>query len=227
MEKIKYSTGKLYVTAIPIGNYSDITLRALEILKNVDAVVCEEFREGSTLFKKLGLGDKNFILLNEHNEKEGTEEALQALLSGQSVALISDCGTPSFADPGSSLIKRCVEYGLPVSAIPGASSLMAAISLSPLPLKEFFFAGFLPRAETERQAKLNSLRSLRIPIIFMDTPYRMGKLLSEIAQNFGKNRIVTLALDLTLPEENLLHGHVGEVMSVVKDRKSEFILILH
>ena len=221
------SIGKLYVVATPIGNYGDISLRALEVLKNSDAIACEEFREGSTLLKKLDLGEKKFIILNEHNEKEGTEEVIQALLSGQSIALISDCGTPAFADPGTNLVKRCLEYGIPVSSIPGASSLMTAISLSPLPLKEFYFAGFLPRAELERREKLTFLKSLRMPIILMDTPYRMGKLLSEIASNFGKNRLITLAVDLTMPAESLLHGTVGEISISVKDRKGEFILILH
>ena len=227
MNKNMAHLGILFVVATPIGNYGDISLRALEVLKNADAVACEEYRLGSTLLKKLGIGEKKLIILNEHNETEGTEEVIQTLLSGQSIALISDCGTPSFADPGTNLVKRCVEYGISVKSIPGASSLMAAISLSPLPLKEFYFAGFLPRGESERREKLNFLKSLRIPIILMDTPYRLGKLLGEVGTNFGKNRLVTLAIDLTLPAENLLHGPVGEISQRIKDRKAEFILILH
>jgi 16S rRNA (cytidine1402-2'-O)-methyltransferase len=221
------SIGKLFIVATPIGNYGDITLRALDILKNVNAVACEEYRLGSTLLKKLGIEQKNLIILNEHNESEGTENAIQALLSGQSIALISDCGTPAFADPGTSLVKRCVEFGIPVTAIPGASSLMAAISLSPLPLDEFYFTGFLPRGESERREKLAFLRTIRIPIILMDTPYRLGKLLSEVKVNFGKNRLITLAIDLTLPVECLFHGPISEISQNVKDRKGEFILILH
>jgi 16S rRNA (cytidine1402-2'-O)-methyltransferase len=227
MEKKIKSLGKLFIIATPIGNSGDITLRALEVLKSVDAVACEEYRLGSTLLKKLGIGEKKFLIINEHNETEGTEEVLKALISGQSIALISDCGTPAFADPGTSLVKRCLEYGILISSLPGASSLMAAISLSPLPLKEFYFAGFLPRGELERREKLSILKSLRIPIILMDTPYRMPRLLSEIASNFGVNRLITLAIDLTLPEECLLHGQVCEILEKVKGRKSEFILILH
>ena len=219
--------GKLFIVATPIGNYGDITLRALETLKSADAVACEEFREGSTLLKKLGISEKKLMILNEHNEKEGTEDIIQALLSGQTIALVSDCGTPAFADPGTSLVKRCVDYGIPVSSVPGASSLMAAISLSPLPLKEFYFAGFLPRAESERREKLAFIKTLRIPVVLMDTPYRMGKLLNEIGLSFGKNRQVTLAVDLTLPSESLLHGPVGEITKRVQERKCEFILIVH
>jgi 16S rRNA (cytidine1402-2'-O)-methyltransferase len=219
--------GKLLIVATPIGNYGDISLRALEVLKTADVIACEEFREGSTLLKKLGIGEKKLTILNEHNDKEGTEEIIQTLLSGQNIALISDCGTPAFADPGTNLVKRCLEYSIPVSSIPGASSLMTAISLSPLPLKEFYFAGFLPRAESERREKLAYLKSLRIPAILMDTPYRMGKLLNEITMAFGKNRLVTLAVDLTMPAESLLHGSVEEISKKVKDRKGEFILIVY
>jgi 16S rRNA (cytidine1402-2'-O)-methyltransferase len=219
--------GKLFIVATPIGNYEDISLRAVEILKSADAVACEEFREGSTLLKKLGIGEKKLMILNEHNEKEGTEEIIQALLTGQTIALVSDCGTPAFADPGTSLVKRCIESGIPVSSIPGASSLMTAISLSPLPLKEFYFAGFLPRVELERREKLAFLKTLKISVVLMDTPYRLGKLLNEIGLSFGRNRRVTLAIDLTLPSESLLHGPVGEISKKVKDRKGEFILIVH
>jgi len=219
--------GKLLIVATPIGNYGDITLRALETLKNADVVVCEELREGSTLLKKLGIAEKKLMILNEHNDKEGTEEIFQVLLTDQTIALVSDCGTPAFADPGTALVKRCLEYGIPVSSIPGASSLMTAISLSPLPLKEFYFAGFLPRGESERREKLASFKAQRIPIILMDTPYRLEKLLHEISLSFGKNHLVTLAIDLTMPSENLLHGPVGEISKKVKDRKGEFILIVH
>ena len=219
--------GKLFIVATPIGNFGDISLRALETLKSADAVACEEFREGSTLLKKLGIGEKKLMILNEHNEKEGTEEIFQALLSGQTIALVSDCGTPAFADPGTRLVKQCMEYGIPVSSVPGASSLMAAISLSPFPLKEFYFAGFLPKGESERRDKLAFLKTQKIPIVLMDTPYRMGKLLNEIGISFGRNRIITLAVDLTMPSESLLHGPVGEILKKMQGRKNEFILIVH
>jgi 16S rRNA (cytidine1402-2'-O)-methyltransferase len=224
---MKMTNGKLFIVATPIGNYGDISMRALETLKNADAVACEEFREGSKLLKMLSIGNKNLMILNEHNEKEGTEAIFQALLSGQTIALVSDCGTPGFADPGTALVKRCLEFGIPVKAIPGVSSLMAAISLSPLPLKEFYFAGFLPRGESERKARLAFLKAQKTPTIIMDTPYRLGKLLNEIAFSFGKSRLATLAVDLTMPNENILHGPVGEIAVLMKDQKREFILIVH
>ena len=219
--------GCLYIVATPIGNYQDITLRALQVLRDADAVICEEFRQGSTLLKKLDIPSKELLQLNEHNEAEKAPDLLQLLLSGKRLALISDCGTPAFADPGTQLVKLAMEFQVPVVPVPGVSSLMALISISPLSMDNFYFAGFLPRKTVERQTELKSLLRMNVPIILMDTPYRLEKLLLEIRQTFGKNRLVTLAMDLTLDSEEILHGSVTEVLLRVKNRKSEFMLIVH
>jgi len=183
--------GCLYIVATPIGNYKDITLRALEVLGDADAVICEEFRLASTLLKKLEIPSKELLQLNEHNESERAPELLQLLLSGKHLALISDCGTPAFADPGTQLIKLALEFQVPVVPIPGVSSLMALISVSPLSMDRFYFAGFLPRKTPQRQQELKALQRMNVPIILMDTPYRLEKLLQEIRGTFGKNRLVT------------------------------------
>lgn len=219
--------GCLYIVATPIGNYQDITLRALQVLRDADAVVCEEFRQGSTLLKKLDIPSKELLQLNEHNEAEKAPDLLQLLLSGKRLALVSDCGTPAFADPGTQLVKLAMEFQVPVVPVPGVSSLMALISISPLSMDRFYFAGFLPRKTAERQSELKSLLRMNAPIILMDTPYRLEKLLLEIRQTFGKNRLVTLAMDLTLESEEILHGSVTEILPRVINRKSEFMLIVH
>ena len=219
--------GILYIVATPIGNIDDISQRALETLKKADAVICEEFREASTLLKRIGVLDKQLLQLNEHNEEEATEEIVMHLINGHSLALISDAGTPTFEDPGTVLVRRCMELEIPVKAVPGASSLMAAISLSPLPLEEFFYAGFLPRKDGPRKAKFTFLKRLSTSIIILDTPYRLGKLLEEIKENFGPRKLVTLAVDLTQKSETVLHGPVQEVMKRAANRKGEFILIIH
>jgi 16S rRNA (cytidine1402-2'-O)-methyltransferase len=219
--------GCLYIVATPIGNYQDITLRALQVLRDADAVICEEFRQGSTLLKKLDIPSKELLQLNEHNEAEKAPDLLQLLLSGKRLALVSDCGTPAFADPGTQLVKLAMEFQVPVVPVPGVSSLMALISISPLSMDNFYFAGFLPRKTVERQTELKSLLRMNVPIILMDTPYRLEKLLLEIRQTFGKNCLVTLAMDLTLDSEEILHGSVTEVLLRVKNRKSEFMLIVH
>jgi 16S rRNA (cytidine1402-2'-O)-methyltransferase len=219
--------GCLYIVATPIGNYQDITLRALEVLRDADAVICEEFRQGSTLLKKLDISSKELLQLNEHNEAERAPELLQLLLSGKRLALVSDCGTPAFADPGTQLVKLAMEFQVPVVPVPGVSSLMALISVSPLSMDRFYFAGFLPRKTEERQTEMKALLRLNVPIILMDTPYRLEKLLQEVRLTFGKNRLVTLAMDLTLDSEEILHGSVTELLPRVKNRKSEFMLIVY
>ena len=219
--------GNLFLVATPIGNYQDITLRALSVLDKADAVICEEYREASTLLKKLEIPQKRLLQLNEHNEVEAAEDLLRLLMEGNDLALISDAGTPAFADPGTYLIKRCMELQIPVTPVPGPSSLMTAISLSPLALDEFYFAGFLPRKESQRKSKFQLLKKLNTTIILMDTPYRLGKLLEEVKDNFGPGKLVTLALDLTLESETLAHGAVQDVIKKTSNRKGEFILIIH
>lgn len=227
MKKQADLKGILYIVATPIGNLHDITLRALEVLNQSDGIICEGFRSASTLLKKLEIKNKNLTLLDEHNEKTQSDEILSMLLSGQQLALISDCGTPAFQDPGSHLIARCHELGIQVISIPGPSSLMTALSLSPLPIKEFYFAGFLPQKKPDRLRKLMSIKKLQLPIILMDTPYRLKKLLCEVSEHFGSNTMVALALDLTLPEEELFFDRIGEIIKRVQDRKGEFILIVY
>ncbi len=218
--------GHLYIVATPIGNPRDITLRALDVLQEVDAVICEEYREGSTLLKKLGI-NKEILLVNEHNEAEQTPLIVQRLFQNQALALISDCGTPVFADPGASLIRQMVEYGIPVVPIPGPSSLMAALSILDVKLDRFIYAGFLPRDREDRRKALKHLRATRFPIILMDAPYRLVTVLDDIEAVYGGGVTITLAMDLTLPDENIFRGTVSEAKKKLGQRKSEFVLIVH
>ncbi|NPV86036.1 MAG: 16S rRNA (cytidine(1402)-2'-O)-methyltransferase [Anaerolineae bacterium] len=219
--------GCLYIIATPIGNPEDITLRALKTLREVNAVICEEKRQGAKTLSQLGIKDKEIITLNEHNEQTQTPEIILRLLNGQTMGLISDCGTPVFADPGSYLINQAVHSGIPITALPGASSLMAALSVLDTPLDKFVFGGFLPRENEARFSELKRLKAMHMPVILMDTPYRMAKLLTEVAKVFGKSQHITLACDLTLPEERVYRGCVAEVQAKVGQRKAEFILIVH
>lgn len=220
------ATGRLYVVATPIGNPRDITLRALDILKEVDAVICEEYREGSTLLKGLGIS-KEIILLNEHNESDQAPVIAERLLKNETMALISDCGTPVFADPGATLIHHLVELGIPVSPIPGPSSLMAALSILDVKLDRFIYAGFLPRERNERRKALKHLRVTRFPIILMDAPYRLGALLVDLEEVYGGGTSITLAIDITLPGELIFRGTIAEAQRRIGQRKSEFVLIVH
>ncbi len=218
--------GHLYVVATPIGNPKDITLRAVEVLQDVHAIICEEHRIGSTLLKKLGI-QKEIIVLNEHNEAEKAPDVARRILMGESMALISDCGTPVFADPGAHLISLLSEWEVPISPIPGPSSLMAALSILGFRLERFHFGGFLPRDKIERRNALRGLRNLKVPVVIMDTPYRLMQVLDDVASVFGGSSRITLCLDLTLPGETILRGKIDEVRHKIKEKKSEFVLIIH
>ena len=218
----------LYIVSIPIGNPADITLRALETLRQVDAIICEELKEARVLLKRLEIPGKELISLTEHNENEMVAAiGMRLVQTEQSMALISDCGTPVFSDPGSKLIQTAVDYGVKVVPVPGPSSLMAALSILNFKLERFVFAGFLPRDGGERKRELTRLRGLRMPVILMDTPYRLDPLLEDVAKTFGKGAQVTLACDLTLPREAIFRGPVAEVRQQANARKAEFVLIVH
>ena len=218
--------GCLYVIATPIGNFKDITLRAIETLNAVDGVICEEQREGSTLLKKLGI-QKELILLNEHNEEEQSIVLAQKIQGGQSLALISDCGTPVFADPGYRLVEFLASLGARVVPLPGPSSLMTALSVVDFKLEKFIFAGFLPRDDGRREQELVRLRAAGLPVILMDTPYRLSRLLKEAAHTFGDSTRAILACDLTLPTEAIHRGALGDLAKQLAGKKAEFVLIVH
>lgn len=219
-------TGKLYIVATPIGNPKDITLRALDVLKKVDAVICEEFRQGSRLLHKLGI-ENTLIPLNEHNEAEEAHNIMMRLAKGETMAIISDAGTPVFADPGQHLLELLYQMEIPVSPLPGPASLMAALSLCDFPIDRFVFAGFPPQKSPQRKAFLAGFKSETVPVILMDTPYRLTKLLTEVEIIFGKGQDILLACDMTLQKETILRGRVDEILQKVSGQKREFILILN
>jgi len=218
--------GKLFIVATPIGNPKDITLRALDVLKIVDAVICEEFRQGSRLLRQIGV-ENDLIQLNEHNETNEAQTIVTRLENGESLAIISDAGTPVFADPGQHLLELIYRKNIPVSPIPGPGSMMAALSLCDFPINRFIFAGFPPQKTQYREKFLAEYLSKKIPVILMDTPYRMTKLLSEVENVFGKNQDILLACDLTLKNEHIYRGSVKDILYKVSGQKCEFILIIN
>jgi len=221
------SPGTLCIVATPIGNPGDITRRGLEVLASVDAIICEEIRPATTLLKRLEISPPQLITLNEHNEADRVEEIVNRLALGESFALISDCGTPVFADPGHALVRRVAELEFRIQPVPGVSSLMTTLSLLDFKLERFVFGGFLPRQPDQRRQELLRLRSLHMPIVLMDTPYRLAALLEEISRAFGAGQTILLAMDLTLPGETILRGAVAAVRQQVGSRKAEFVLVIH
>jgi 16S rRNA (cytidine1402-2'-O)-methyltransferase len=175
-------SGKLYVVAIPIGNAGDITTRAIETLAKVDTILCEERKNGSRLLKSLGI-EKPLLELNEHNEAERIQEVLLMLAQGQSLALISDCGTPVFSDPGKKLLQLLYEMNIKVTPIPGASSLMAAHPSAHLTWKNSSLSVFYPSKLTSVRRSF-SIEACRLSLVLIDTPLPNAKIASGSSTDF-------------------------------------------
>lgn len=165
--------GMLYLVPTPIGNWEDITLRTLRILKEVELMVCEEYKEGRALLKKIDL-EKPLENLNEHNAVEATKRIIGYLLDGKSVALISDSGTPVFSDPGTELVQAAIHHGVRVVPLPGASSLLPALVGSGFSLDSFLFVGWLSPKKDVRRKQLGTLKHETRTAVIMETPYRLG-----------------------------------------------------
>ncbi len=217
----------LTIVATPIGHPQDITLRAIELLRTADIIIGEELRVASTLLKRLDIPNKEIYELNEHSKKEDLYELLD-FCKTKNVALISDCGTPGFSDPGSDLIKLCRQKNVPVTTAPGASSLMALLSLSSEKLLEFVFYGFLPADKSEREKALLNLKNEKRAWIIMDTPYRLRALLEGLSTQMPKSRAL-LGLNLTQSSEKTYEGSFQEIFRkcIEEDKieKAEFILL--
>jgi len=223
-------SGTLYIVATPIGNPQDITLRAIEVLRSADIVVCEERKEGARLMHQLGI-TKELVLLNEHNERnedEQVQELITMLREGKSLALISDCGTPLIADPGNILVSMAIDFKIPIVPVPGVNSFITALTVSGFDTRQFIFRGMLSAKTDERKRELRLLRNEKRTIILFDAPYRLERLISELAATFGDSREAIVALDLTLPKEAVLRGTLNEIYAMVqgKNWKREFIVVL-
>jgi len=215
----------LYLVATPIGNPKDITLRALEYLREVDVIIGEERKVTSKFLKSIELTGKSFQLLNEHSTPDEVKELVD-VCKNQNVALITDCGTPGFCDPGADLVKQCRRANIPMTALPGASSLMTLVSLSGISLKQFFFRGFLPGNKELRQQEWKKLKSTKVPIIIMDTPYRLEKTMAEVNQYLPKSQCL-LGISLTQKEEGIYQGTAQEITKQLNVKKAEFILLIY
>ncbi|MGE5496464.1 MAG: 16S rRNA (cytidine(1402)-2'-O)-methyltransferase [Syntrophothermus sp.] len=220
--------GKLYLVSTPIGNYDDITLRALNVLKSADFIICEEYREARRLLSHYQI-EKELHSLNEHNEQEGINDLLLRFVNGESAALISDCGTPLFSDPGHLLVDVCISQKIEVIPVPGASSLMPALIGSGFDFEKFYFYGWLSPKKDERRLELQKLRSINSVIVLMDTPYRLKTLMADVAKAFGPGTRVSLAYELTMKGEKFYRGSASEILSIAetKNLKGEFVLVVN
>lgn len=225
--RVIVDNGTLYIVATPIGNYADLTLRAERVLREADVVVCEERRAGSTLLSHLQI-EKPLIEWNEHSRAEDAALILERLKAGESLALISDHGTPLVQDPGAELVTAALAGGIRLEPIPGASAILAALVASGVPAARFRFVGQLSQKTHEREQALKGLEPARETLIFIEAPYRLARLLDAAQAAFGGNRRAAVACNLTLPDETFVRGTLGEIVGHFERQpfKGEFVVIV-
>jgi 16S rRNA (cytidine1402-2'-O)-methyltransferase len=224
------STGILYIVTTPIGNYSDMTIRALKTLQECDIVVCEEYKEAVRLLKFFDI-KKDLLQLNEHNESEEAKKVALEILNGKKVALISDCGTPLFADPGKLLLEKCIELNTKIEFLHGANSVLTTLVLSGFDISRFHYLGFLSPKKEIREKELQDLKYIERTFVILDTPYRLTTLINDMFQ-YLPNRNLFLGINLTMNNEMQLRGTADKilndlsVLSPDKNFKAEFVLVV-
>jgi 16S rRNA (cytidine1402-2'-O)-methyltransferase len=217
----------LIIVATPIGNWDDITVRAKQSLESAQCVIGESVRETSTMLKKIGVSKKEIFELNEHTKQNDLNELVE-LAREQNVALVSDCGTPGFEDPGYQLIQKCRLQKISVTTAPGPCSLAAVISLASFPIHSFEFVGFLPKESERRRQEIAMHMTKTNHLIFMDTPYRFLKTVEELTEAFPKRQFL-VATDLTTENERVYDGQASAILKqIVSDQKqsAEFMVIV-
>ncbi|HTZ99111.1 MAG TPA: 16S rRNA (cytidine(1402)-2'-O)-methyltransferase [Candidatus Aquilonibacter sp.] len=203
--------GRLYVVATPIGNLEDISLRALRVLKEADAIACEDTRETQKLLSHFDIS-KRLVSYHEHNEITRAPEIVIELEQGAKVALVSDAGTPAISDPGYRLVSLCLRHGIEVVPIPGASAFVTALAASGMPVSEFVFSGFLPARPTARRKALRALAEEPRTLVFYEAPHRLLDTLEDTLEILG-NRPAVIAREITKVFEEFQRGHLEDLLA--------------
>lgn len=223
------STAMLYVIATPIGNLSDMSARALETLRSVAAVCAEDTRHTRPLLAHYGI-DKPLIALHDHNEEAISQKVVERLLGGESLALVSDAGTPLVSDPGFKLVRAARAAGVRVSPIPGACAAIAALSVAGLPSDRFTFEGFLPAKAGARRDRLGRLAGATATLVFYESSHRIEESLADMVTAFGAERPAVLARELTKLFETVLDGDLASLLTRVQadpnQRRGEFVVMV-
>ncbi len=221
--------GTLYVVATPIGNLGDITLRALETLKTVDAIAAEDTRHTSGLLSHFGIS-KKLIAVHEHNEHQSAEKLLVQLTAGENIALVTDAGTPGISDPGAVVVDLVRKVGVRVVPIPGASAVIAALSASGIVQNGFLFHGFLPASGAARRKALDILKTQTVTLVFYEAPHRIIESIVDMVNVLGAERRITIARELTKTFETIYSCNLGEVKAWLEadanQQRGEFVLLV-
>lgn len=216
----------LYIVPTPIGNLEDITLRAINTLKSVDCILCEDTRTSSILLQHLGV-EKPLRSHHKFNEHQTVQAVAEMVREGKDIALISDAGTPGISDPGFLLVRTCLEQGIEVVTLPGPTAFVPALVQSGFPCDRFCFEGFLPQKKGRRK-RLEALREETRSIIFYESPYRVVKCLEQLIEVFGEQRMVSVSREITKKFEQTVRGTLSEVHDhfVHNQPKGEFVIVL-
>lgn len=227
MEEVdKMDKGKIYLVPTPIGNLKDITLRALEVLENVDIIAAEDTRQTLKLLNHFDI-KKTLISYHQHNEQGKSEDILDLAEQGKSIAIVTDAGTPGISDPGAVIVQKCIENNFEFEVLPGATAITTALVYSGLDTTKFVFRGFISRENKERKKLFEEVKNLRETIIFYESPHRLLSTLSTLMNELG-NRRISVCRELTKLHEEIVRGSIEEVIQVFSDRtvKGEFVLVV-
>jgi len=219
-------SGQIYLVSTPIGNLGDITLRALEVLKEVDFIAAEDTRQTLKLLNHFGI-KKPLISYHEHNKYESGEKIIKRVLEGENMALVTDAGTPGISDPGEALVKMAIEKDIKVSLIPGPTAFVYGLVVSGLNTSRFVFEGFLPVDKKGRKERLNALLNEERTIIFYEAPHKLIRTLEDLYKTFGDRRIA-ICRELTKKYEEIIRCTLSEAIEIFKEKKplGEFVLVL-
>ena len=221
-------SGKLVLVATPIGNLADITARAIDALREADVICCEDTRHSSKLLQHIGVADKPLLVVNEHTEYDIREKIVDLVSKGKAVALITDAGSPGISDPGERIVRAVIDAGGVVSATPGPSAAIMAVTISGLPAGRFVFEGFLPRSGVERKERLEAVAGEERTTILYEAPHRLHKTLTDLETMCGPHRAVAIAAELTKIHEEVWRGNLHDAVKRYADGdpRGEFVLVL-
>lgn len=220
------SPGTIYLVPTPIGNMADITRRAIDILTEADIVACEDTRTSGSLLAKLGL-KKRLVSYHEFNERDRAKQLLDAVLDGQTLAVVTDAGSPGISDPAYRIVQAAIDAGVSLIALPGPTSIIPALTASGLPTDRFFFEGFLSNKSAARKKRLEALRPLEHTLVFLESPHRIHKMLSDALETLG-DRPACVAREISKKFEEYLRGSLQELVDITAERnlKGEIVVVV-
>ncbi len=219
--------GKLYLVPTPIGNLEDITIRAIRILGEVDIIACEDTRRTGQLISKLQIQKKKFISYHDYNESRRTNKLIDSLNEGQSVAVVSDAGSPGISDPGFRIIRSAIENDIEIIPLPGPTSVIPALTASGLPTDRFFFEGYLSHKSSGRKKRLEEIKNISHTLLFFESPHRLVKSLNDIYEILGDRR-ACVAREMTKIHEQFVRGTISEILEQLSNMtvKGEIVIVV-